>query len=359
MGPTARRPRLYVTEWPERDREAWDKAFVTGLIGLEGGLAAAWRPATRSSVEKAYGYWLGWLHQEGRLDPAAGPAARADLQTVETYLNVLIQDGLADHTRAGYLQGLSDALRVMSPEADVAFLRRCANGMRATARRAREIRPRIRPPKDLLEVGLGLMARAEAGEGGSERRNASLFRDGLLLALWVYRALRVSNLANLALDRQLVASGKSYSLEFSADEMKAGRSFGCEWPRGLLPALGVYLEVYRPILGAGHELGPGSGLWLSQSGRTLAVGTVREIIRMRTREVLGEACNPHLIRHAVGTAIAEYRPHFVADVAAILGHSRLETSEHHYNHANGVRAVEAYQEVLLTRMRDGENGAPE
>lgn len=351
------RPRLYLNEWPPEDRLTWKKAFKCDPLGaLGGGGAIRWRPATVASVEKAYGYWLGWLRDQNEPDKRiAFPAARADRETVGRYLSHLEASGLSDFTRAGYLQGMSDALRVMCPDSDVSFIRRVADRIRSSAVRRRDVRTRIRPPQDLLEVGLELMVRAQR-EGPSELRRALLFRDGLLLALWVFRALRVSNLTNIALDRQLVKTKRGYTLQFADSEMKNRRSFNVEWPRGLDGPLDTYLNVYRPILQARNKGGASDGLWLSWHGNALCAGRVSEIINDRTRAALGEAVNPHFVRYIVGTAVAERQPHYVADVAAILSHACLETSERHYIHANAIRAAETYQGLLLggltSRRRD-------
>src|SRR5215218_11304296 len=57
---------LRVEDWPAADRDAWRALFTTGDLFDEKGPGAHLAPRTRTSLENAYGRWLGFL---ARLEP--------------------------------------------------------------------------------------------------------------------------------------------------------------------------------------------------------------------------------------------------------------------------------------------------
>jgi len=74
----------------------------------------------------------------------------------------------------------------------------------------------------------------------------------------------------------------------------------------------------------------------------------------RTQAEFGIKLNPHGFRDCAATWIAIYDPEHVQIVAAILGHSSLETSERYYNLARGLEAGRRYHgEIKAIRDRAG------
>lgn len=346
-------------DWPAVDQQAWTLALNGDLLSQEaGGGAALWRAATRETHQRQYGGWLGWLKSIGQLDQAKPPAQRAVRARVRGYLDAMEAIGLADHSRAGRLQSLADVLRVMQPQADVRFISRAAARVSSKARRKKDLLPRLRPPAELFQLGQDLMNLAEDVEQPMPRlKRACLFRDGLLIALWVCRPFRISNLASIEIGRQLIVVGSGRRLEFPAEEMKGGRPFACKWPDRLEGPLMRYLHYYRPQL---LQRGAGAmemALWISQFGRSMPPSSVGQIIRLRTRARFGEALGPHLIRHIDATFLAEHEPERRLDVPIILGHASLETSEEHYILGNSMKAIERFQRAIISN-RVGRRGPP-
>jgi integrase len=347
-------PPLPVAQWPHPEQVAWASAL--GGDPLEpggGGRGAAWRPSTARFNATQYGGWLAWLIDCNDLQAGVAPASRASRTRVRSYLDALEAVGLADYTRAGRLQGLAAALRVMDPGADVKFIGRAAGRISSVAKRARDLRPRLRPPVEVLAFGLELMSSAEDPHAEFALVDrAYAFRDGLLIALWTHRPLRIANLAAIELDGSLLRIADGYRLAFEHDGMKGGRPFGCAWPAKLVGALDRYLETYRPILlsrrkGAGED----KALWISQYGKAMAQGSVGQVICLRTEARFGEPLNPHLMRYLTATFYAEHEPEQIADIPAMLHHASLETSEDHYILGNSLRAIAKFQEVLIAARR--------
>lgn len=341
---------LSFADWPEGDRLAWETGNRGDPLAPGGaGAGAAWRPINRRFVQLGYGRWLGWLKQGGGLDGAAPPAERATRVKVRAYLDALEAAGLADHTRAGRLQTLSDALRAMQPGADIGFIGRGAGRISSGAVRVRDPLAKMRPPSEIIAYGAELMAEAEASRCALAVDRALMYRDGLLLSLWILRALRIANLASIEIGRQLLSDGKGgHRLEFAGVEMKNGRPFGCAWPEPIEAQLQTYLERYRPTLLARNKHGTDDkGLWASQFGRRMKQASVGQAIMIRTEARFGVRMNPHLPRYILATTTAESHPERVSDVAAMLSHTTLETSQRHYIRAGSLAAAEKMQLTLL------------
>jgi integrase len=185
--------------------------------------------------------------------------------------------------------------------------------------------------------------------------SAMAFRDGLIIAFLAYRPLRAKNLAMICCDQHLTRRGEAWWVAFAGDEMKNKQPLEFPFPAALNHHLEIYLDTYRPVLlTAGGRPAPAtvSRLWASRNATTLCQQTIGDHIKRHTRAEFGIALNPHGFRDCAATWIAIYDPEHVQIVAAILGHSCLETSEHYYNLARGLEAGRRYHgEIKAIRDR--------
>lgn len=105
----------------------------------------------------------------------------------------------------------------------------------------------------------------------------------------------------------------------------------------------MYLETYRPVLlGAGSS----AALWLSARHVALTTASLGAIVQRRTKEQLGVALDPHMLRDAAFTSIAPDDPQQVAIGTVLLGHARIETGERHYNLARTDSAARKHDSTL-------------
>ena len=187
--------------------------------------------------------------------------------------------------------------------------------------------------------------------------SALAFRDGLIIAFLAYRPLRAKNLTMICCDQHLARRGDSWWVAFAGDEIKNKQPLEFPFPATLSPHLETYLNIYRPILltaGDRHAPAPIARLWVSRDATALGQQTIGHHIKRRTRAEFGIALNPHGFRDCAATWIAIYDPEHVQIVAAILGHSCLETSERYYNLARGLEAGRRYHgEIKAIRDRAG------
>lgn len=334
--------------WPKPDQEAWARAHSTpDPFNPGSGRALSWRNTTREQYLNAYGRWLRWLEVSGLLDENVSPATRATKANVQAFYQRLCEDGLRDFTLSGRLRGVAQILSVLHPDEDFGWISKVSNRVHARAKPSAEIEHRLRPADEVIEVGYDLMRQAEAAEGLDNVARAALFRDGLMIALLVLRPFRVANFAAIHVESQLHRRGDEWWLAFSAEETKGKRPDARPWPRELLGKLEIYLTRYRPALAAcSLPQTESSGLWLSIRGRPLTKGDVYYRIQLHTRNAIGVAVRPHDFRRMAATTVASADPEGATGIAALLHHSRLETSEIHYNKARQVDAGLRYQTIV-------------
>lgn len=339
-------PSMPIALWPPSDQERWrialkDDPFATGGVGL----AARWRAATRKHVSVQYGVWLSWLAARGRLHEQDTPGARAPTTWLREYLPDMRWSGYADYTCFNRLAGLSSALRVLDPEFDNAKISTAVGRIERAAQRKRGMQIDPSELAKLLDFARTLL-KAGTNEDFAPLTRALSFRDGLILALLIYRPLRVSNLSVIRIGEHLTGSESEYTLNFDACEMKSHRAYRCSVPPTLVRPLLRYLEDFRPLLAArakGPDRSP--ALWLTQHGKALKVCSVSAVVRHRSEEALGHAIGPHRARHLAATLLAEELPEQRGGAALLLGHSDQETTARHYVHARAARAVERLEDA--------------
>ena len=321
--PGARRA-LPLPNWPAADRAAWQAATVAGDLFDGSGPAAGWAASTRAAVCYDYGRWLMFIarHEPGGLDQPL--ALRPTPARIGAYLDHLATT-VGTVGRHSYIRHLADALRVMAPGQDWAWLQRVVARLE-TQRRPRPKPPRMVDARRLLALGYALMDGADQWLAETERNAASLlgYRDGLMIALLAARPLRRRNFAAIAIGRELIRVGAAWHLVFAAAETKAGRPIEAILPDRLVPYLERYLIAVRPRFpGADRH----KGLWAGLKSRAITGQAIYDAITQRTRAAFGHAVHPHLFRDCAATTIAIAAPGCIGVARDLLGHASLATTE--------------------------------
>jgi integrase/recombinase XerD len=347
---------LPIASWPEGDRLAWEAGTRSAGLFEERKAGADWSPRSRQKTARGYGRWLFWMMESGLLDPTLTPGARVTKPLVADYVVTLSAAG-APYTVVCRLQELYDALRVLAPEADWRWL---AELWMRLGRRAEPVvnkRLRLRPSRDLVDLGRRMMISAEQEVGWSDRRRAVHYRDGLMIALMAYRPLRLKNFASIVLGVHLVQQSGGWWLQFPACGMKAKHPYEVAFPAALLPELEHYLAIHRKVLLAGEsgQLNPRTdALWVSEVGTMLEIGALANRIRKHTSGAFGASLPPHWFRDAAATSIAVEDPRHVGDAHHVLGNT-LAMTEKYYNQARSLEASRRHH-AMLAALRSSLNG---
>jgi integrase/recombinase XerD len=333
--------------WPPPDRAAWANATTVGSVLDPGGWASDWASATLRKTVSDYGRWLAWLETQGELDPSLTPGARATRERVAGYLNDQ-KSRLSSFSVQANLQGLGDALRVMTETQVFGWVTRGAARLRTHATSTKKKRQKLKPSDKLVDLGLNLMDEADCLSEADMPAAALQFRNGLIIALLAYCPLRAKNLAAITLGQHLAKRGGMWWLIFPAEETKQRRPLETPFPASLGAALERYLAEYRPALTAkgAHRGSAGNALWISQDGGALTTFGISQAICRLTKAAFGSHINQHLFRDCAATMIAIDDPDHVHIIPAILGHSSMATSERHYNQARSLEAGRRYHATL-------------
>jgi len=345
-------------EWPIPDRCAWRAATTKGDILEPGGDGADWAPLSRRKIAKGYARWLTWLNTHQLLDPAAAPAARITPDRVRDYV-LELKNINAPYTVLARVQELYQAIRVMAPERDWAWLRRIETRVRHGAVSVRNKRQRVVPSETLISYGVELMTTADDPESGSPVKRACRYRDGLMTALLAGRPLRRRNFARIEIGRHLVQDDNGeYWIRFEGHETKTGEPIEAPVPAALVPRLERYLTEFRPFLLQRAERKSrsaqrsDSSLWISVHGAAMTEIGIYFAISQLTKERFGHVVNPHLFRDSAATSIAIEDPEHVLIVRNVLGHSSLRTADRYYMHARTLEASRRYQQRILELRRN-------
>lgn len=347
-------------EWPVVYRQGWEQAQASGDVLDEGGPARRWAPLTRRRVERGLGRYLTWDAANGGSDPAGPLAELLRPDRVVAYARHLLTVN-APLTVAGRLGALAMFAGAVDPASDWSFLRRVRAWTLTQPGTPGHRLPkaaRLRHSRELLDLGLALVARAEAARaGGRSRHWPVVLRAGLMIALLARRPLRLRNLVDLRLGEHLVREGDEWWLFVPGPQTKNRRPIRVPFPERLAPVLRLYLEEARPLLLArAPDAGASAGrtVWLTRCGGPIRdQGAYSSIIR-HTGAAFGRPVNPHLFRDAAATTVALEDPAHVRIAAQILGHTVFATTERHYRLARSVEAADAYHAVLA-RLRGDED----
>jgi integrase len=260
---------LPTCNWPAAEREIWTQACVAAQRLRLGGAAARMKASTWTSLVRAYGYLLEFCHQNGLLDQDADAGAHFTPEIIDAFAHHLI-GRVGSVTRASYIGKIRRIAQIIAPERDLVWLGEIEADLRYAAR-PRPKYHRIVSSERLLVLGLELIRRGETNDHLTDLGRARLVRDGVMISLLALCPIRLRNLADLCLGRQLRRIGEIWWIALEADETKSGRP-------DERPVPGIVAEAIRRWLGHWRSVfHPSDGsFWPSVKGGALAytyVGT--------------------------------------------------------------------------------------
>jgi integrase/recombinase XerD len=274
------------------------------------------------------------------------PSDVSDRATSETVVAFIEEELTRCSVRTVYMhvEDLMFLLRAMAPTKDWTWLDRIVLRLRARCNLG-ELKPRagITAPQ-IYKWALTRMRQADAMDGITDLRRATLYRDGLMVGVLIARPLRLRTFIAIELKRHLVARGDGFMLRFAPEDMKDKKAHEYALPRELVEPLQRYLKFHRPNL---LQKKLSQRLWITRNGDPFTYGGFQRHLPALTAREFGEALRPHAFRHIAATTIAIEDPEHVSITAGVLGHATLAMSQKHYNLARGVEANASYQEIML------------
>jgi integrase len=335
-------------QWPKRDREIWSLATTaTSPFSDDGGERAALRPHSNRRLQSSYGRWLSFLQGAGHLTAPGDPASRISRNTVEQYVGELQSLGNMPSTIALRLTDLLLMARLFKPQENWSFIGSLASKVRALPTVKRDKRSRLRGTDELYDLGLQLIS--QSPQAAAPVDAATLYRDGLIIALLALVPLRGSNFVQIRIETELVRADSGWRVALAAHQTKTHAPLEFDWPRDLVGPLETYIRDHRPLLALRRYrwlARAADHLWVAQSGSALTQVGFYSIVRKRTKAAFGLAINPHAFRDAAATTIAIHDPEHARIAAPVLGHRSLSTTEKFYNQAQSLDAHRRYSKAL-------------
>jgi integrase/recombinase XerD len=322
-------------QWPQKDKLRYREALQPTTFLARPQPARNWSPKRRRIVEQGYGQWLAFLDANGWLDTDAEPGARATPERVQLFL-LGLQGRVSSWSVTMMFQGFVSMVAVMTPASDFGWLKKIVGRLKRAARPERDKRPHMVGPGDLLALGMALMDHAAAM--GNRYHAASCMRDGFMIALLASIPVRIGNFSTIVIGRHLAFDGRTYRLEFSAEETKMGIPVEAELSTALRQSLDTYLRDHRRRLLARGTFEDSGHLWINRWGKRMDESAIRTQIEKRTRAAFGRHVWPHLFRSIAATGVVDHSPELVGMVPDLLGHADAHTAHRYYILADAGRA---------------------
>jgi integrase/recombinase XerC len=287
--------------------------------------------------------------------------------TLRAYLAWLKDQGLASQTIASRITDLTEALRVMEPEANLELLRTLCTTLQGQAEPSRNKHARIRAPREIWKACEAFMLEIARSDSLLTHPIASRYRDAMILGVLAHRPLRRRNIASLALGVHLAQDAGKWYCTIPHTETKDRRSIEFALPQdaGFATCYSYYLRVVRQKLlkhspidqDALHILtGP---LWVSTRGRILTDHALYYAVTRISEELLGKPIYPHLLRDCSASAMSSDAPEYILAASRILGHSSLKTTLTHYEQSSMLAAGARLIEHMSALQAKLEAEAPE
>jgi integrase len=303
------------------------------------------KSSTRTSLVRAYGYLLEFCHRNGLLDHDAEAGAHVTPEIIDAFVDELY-GRVGSVTRASYIGKIRRIATILAPGRDLVWLGELEGNLRYEAR-PRPKYHRIVSSERLLALGLELIRRGETNKHLTDLGRARLVRDGLMIALLALCPIRLRNLAELGVGRQIRRIGDTWWIILEADETKTGRPDERPVAQVVAEAIEQWLGHWRSVFHPSDD-----SFWPSIKGGALAYTYVGHIITETTRRELGVAVNPHLFRDCAVYTVAINAGDRMGIASGLLQHTDQRTVEKHYNKGATVGAVRRYQQILDQLMSD-------
>lgn len=338
----------------ERLPAAWRALFLDHVGRCESGCAppgASLSPATLQGMAEALAGWARF--RKGKFSE---PLTGAELSRYAAHLR---DSGLwhsavlssATKIQMCYQHILAPGRRSHACQMVLAELK----GRAAAAGPCRKSLAQIVPASLIYRTGLKMMDEAQMG-ASHNLRAATIYRNGLLLALAAAVPLRRRALASLDLatsfrlqDRpniEIDIPGRYLKVR---EDRKSHEQYQAHLTSPLLwDAVHLWTQRFRPMFDDGTALFPSVRL----GGEALVPDVLGQIFGDTTEERLGVRVPIHRIRDCVATEAIEEMEHGAGWARHLLDHKSAETTTRFYDHSTGVAVTRAFGEVVSTRRTE-------
>jgi integrase len=223
-----------------------------------------------------------------------------------------------------------------------------------TAKNRERLRPFDEPQTVALFLGMPQRIRREVEKDPrAPKRKAIDAQIAAAIALLQAVPLRIGNLANIDMRKNLIARGKRVYLVVTEADTKNGEPVDFELPATTVEIIAWYIREYRPYLvrAPNDALFPGE-----RSGPKSREGLGAQI-KAAVFRFTGLKIHPHLFRHAGAKIFLDQRPGQYEVMRQVLRHRSIETTTSFYAGAETRSAGQLFAAVI-DKLRAEPNRTP-
>ncbi|MBK1671153.1 hypothetical protein CKO28_24415 [Rhodovibrio sodomensis] len=312
---------------------------------------ATWSASRRTAVVAT---WDRYQRLAAQIDLPAIPTPNS----LDAFVKAVVtrNSDISEVSLADYIGRIYAACCFLYPEQNWSWLKHDWRAMKALAEASRDKRSQLVPIEELYGFGLQLMHRAVDMPRTVEA--ATMYRDGLFIALLALRPKRRSNITSLKVGGTLLLDANGIPEKIVFARTKNGAPSATPYPS---QHLGVYHDIwwqqFRPIL-LGDRPDRGD-VWIGKQGEAVRHDQLWRQMRKRTAAPepvgLGRAIGVHIVRTIYATSMAEATsdPTLLRLTPWMLDHRDPRSIEPYNLQARGMAAAAELERAAdLLRVRD-------
>jgi integrase len=181
---------------------------------------------------------------------------------------------------------------------------------------------------------------------GSARNKAVLAQVGVAILILQTAPIRIKNLAEIDLNKNLISRGDKIYLVFDGSQVKNNQPIDFELPEWVVEMLVWYLKEHRPVL----LNKPSDAFFPGANGGSKHEATLGQQISKTVYRFTGMEFNPHLFRHAGGKIFLDINPGEYEVLRRVFGHKSLDTTTSIYTGAETRSAGQYFATTIADRL---------
>lgn len=313
----------------------FDEIATTTFSEQKSRLRAFIAPSSRKICENVAGRWMLYAQQRNM---SVIPAQEAYV----AWLSFDKERSIAPVTIATEAFRLWRFSIVVWPDIDWSWMSAIWQPLKKKAKPSKNKQPRIRPITDVEDLGFRLMNEAVSEYNSRKYRDraAVKYRDGLLLAMWAQKPLRLADMT--ALEFGDFETQHDDRIRLNIDETKNDDPDEATYDEDIRAALDDWEHIFRPLLGPKPEC---ENIWIGRLGQPMKPDGLYQACIYRTKKAFGTSVNPHLMRDCTARTVAEHSPEASHIIATLLGHRDAASSKHYLGQAMQIGGAKSLDSI--------------
>jgi integrase len=194
------------------------------------------------------------------------------------------------------------------------------------------------------------MAQARSLQEHAPIKAAVAAQIAVAIAILTFAPVRLSNLAQIRLDENLIKPGglnSPYMLVYRRYDVKNRQDLQHPLDAELTALIDEYIQMFRSTLLRGSN-----ELWLfpGETGGCKDSRTLGEQISQKIHKAIGLLITPHQFRHAASAIYLKHHPGDYETVRRILGHRNIQTTIRFYCGLETLYANKRFGDIVRQRM---------